>query len=107
MAKKLKTLLTSQLQAELRSTNGCLVLDPGPMTVDSPMAFRRELREKAGGARLRVIPNRTACHALEGAWLGGENEALCKMLRGSTAIVFGGAGPVPIAMVVMEWRKKA
>jgi large subunit ribosomal protein L10 len=29
------------------------------------------------------------------------------MLRGSTAIVFGGGGPVPIAKVVAEWRKKA
>src|SRR5262245_28066868 len=107
MAKTLKTLLTSQLQSELKSTNGCVVLDPGPMTVESAMAFRRELREKAGGARLRVIQNRTARHALEGAWLGGENEALRKILRGSTAIVFGGGGPVPIAKVVVEWRKKA
>lgn len=107
MAKTLKTLLTSQLQEQLASTNGCLVVDPGPMTVESAMAFRRELREKAGGARLRVIQNRTARHALEGAWLGGENEALRKMLRGSTAIVFGGGGPVPIAKVVAEWRKKA
>ena len=107
MAKTLKTLLTSQLQAELKSTNGCVVLDPGPMTVESAMAFRRELREKAGGARLRVIQNRTARHALEAAWLGGENEALRKILRGSTAIVFGGGGPVPIAKVVVEWRKKA
>jgi large subunit ribosomal protein L10 len=107
MAKTLKTLLTSQLQSELTSTNGCVVLDPGPMTVESAMAFRRELREKAGGARLRVIQNRTARHALEAAWLGGENQALRKILRGSTAIVFGGGGPVPIAKVVVEWRKKA
>jgi large subunit ribosomal protein L10 len=107
MAKTLKTLLTSQLQKELSGTNGCLVLDPGPMTVESAMAFRRELREKAGGARLRIIQNRTARHALEGAWLGGVSEPLRALLRGSTAIVFGGGGPVPIAKVVMEWRKKA
>jgi large subunit ribosomal protein L10 len=107
MAKTLKNLLTSQLQKELSGTNGCLVLDPGPMTVESAMAFRKELREKAGGARLRVIQNRTARHALEGAWLKGPSEPLRKLLRGSTAIVFGGAGPVPIAKVVVEWRKKA
>jgi large subunit ribosomal protein L10 len=107
MAKTLKTLLTSQLQSELKSTTGGVLLDPGPMTVESAMAFRKELREKAGGARLRVIQNRTARHALEGAWLAGQNEALRKMLRGSTAIVFGGGGPVPIAKVVQEWRKKA
>lgn len=107
MAKTLKNLLTSQLQKELTGTTGCLVLDPGPMTVEGAMAFRKELREKAGGARLRVIQNRTARHALEGAWLQGASDPLRKILRGTSAIVFGGSGPVPIAKVVVEWRKKA
>lgn len=107
MAKSLKTMLASQLEKELATTNGCLVLDPGPMTVDGAMAFRRELREKAGGARLRVIHNRTARLAMERAWLGGgESGALRGLLRGSCALVYGGAGPVPIAKVVQEWRKK-
>jgi large subunit ribosomal protein L10 len=107
MAKSLKTMLASQLEKELVSTNGCVVLDPGPMTVEGAMAFRRELREKAGGARLRVIHNRTARLAIEKAWLGGgESGALRGLLRGSCALVYGGAGPVPISKVVQDWRKK-
>src|SRR5262245_7471423 len=107
MAKSLKTMLTSQLQKDLATTTGCLVLDPGPMTVEGAMAFRKELREKAGGARLRVLHNRTARHALEGAWLkGGENKPLRGMLKGSCAVAYGGAGPVPIAKVVVEWKRK-
>ena len=107
MAKALKTMLRSQLEQELAGTNGCVVLETGPMTVEGVSAFRKELREKAGGARLRVIQNRTARLALEAAWLkGGENPPLRGMLRGPTAIVFGGGGPVPIAKVVVEYRKK-
>jgi large subunit ribosomal protein L10 len=107
MAKALKTMLRSQLEQELVGTNGCLVLETGPMTVEGVSAFRKELREKAGGARLRVVQNRTARLALEAAWLkGGENAPLRKLLRGPTAIVFGGGGPVPIAKVVTEYKKK-
>ena len=95
MAKTLKTLLTSQLQTELEGHERLRRARPGPDDGREREAFRRDLREKAGGARLRVIQNRTARHALEAAWLGGENETLRKMLRGSTAIVFGGGGPVP------------
>ncbi len=107
MAKALKQMLASQLQKELNGTNGCLVLDPGPMTVEGAMALRKELREKAGGARLRVLHNRTARHAMADAWLRGAGDPLKPLLRGSTAIVYGGSGPVPIAKVVVEWRKKA
>lgn len=107
MAKALKTMLRSQLEQELVGANGCLVLETGPMSVEGVSAFRKELREKAGGARLRVVQNRTARLAIEGAWLKGDaNQPLRGMLRGPTAIVFGGGGPVPIAKVVAEYRKK-
>lgn len=106
MAKALKQMLAGQLQKELDATNGCLVLDPGAMTVEAASALRKELREKAGGARLRVIHNRTARVAIETAWLKGQSESLRGMLRGYTAIVFGGGGPVPIAKVLVEYKKK-
>jgi len=107
MAKALKQMLSAQLQQELSTTTGCLVLDTGAMTVEGAMAFRRELREKAGGARLRVVHNRTARLAIEQAWLKGTaNTSLRGLLKGSCAIVFGGGGPVPSAKVVVEYRKK-
>ena len=107
MAKALKQMLSSQLEKELSTTTGCLVLDTGAMTVEGAMAFRRELREKAGGARLRVIHNRTARLAMEQAWLkGGASTSLRALLHGSCAIVFGGTGPGASAKVVVEYRKK-
>ena len=77
-------------------------IDNANMRVDLG-AFRKELREKAGGARLRVVQNRTARLALEAAWLKGDaSQPLRSMLRGQTAIAFGGTGPVPIAKVVAD-----
>ena len=61
MAKALKQMLAAELGVELEnSPAGLMVVDPGGMTVETVEAFRGDLREKAGGARMRVIHNRTA-----------------------------------------------
>ena len=66
MAKALKFMLSAQLQDALKgSASGLMVIDPGPMTVESAMEFRKDLREKAGGARLRIVHNRTARAAMQ------------------------------------------
>ena len=106
MAKALKRMLATQLQDDLEGTGGILVLDPGSMTVESSEGFRTDLREKAGGARLRILHNRTARVAFRNLWFEDGNETLESMLQGPTAIAFGGDGPVPIAKVVRDWRKK-
>lgn len=106
MAKALKRMLASQLQDDLGDTGGVIVLDPGSMTVESSEGFRTDLREKAGGARLRIIHNRTARVAFRSMWFEDGNETLESMLTGPTAIVYGGDGAIPIAKVVRDWRKK-
>lgn len=110
MAKALKRMLASQLHADLEDATGALIVTTGPMTVENSEAFRGDLREKAGGARLRIIHNRTARVALKQRWFDGEAESatdgLEEMLKGPTAIVFGGSGPISIAKVVRDWRKK-
>ena len=107
MAKALKHMLASQLGEELeKSPSGLMVLDPGGMTVESVMAFRGDLREKAGGARLRVLHNRTARVAIREQGYDGDVEALNATLTGPSAVVYGGDGPIPIAKVVRDWSKK-
>lgn len=106
MAKVLKQMLASQLEADLKDSSGLMVLDPGPMTVETTMAFRKDLRERAGGARLRVIHNRTARVALDRLGFTDEEGALATILVGPSAVAFGGDGPVPIAKVVKDWQKK-
>ena len=107
MAKALKHLLASQLEADLKdSTSGLLVVDPGGMTVESSMAFRKDLREKAGGARLRIIQNRTALVALKNLEYSDEAGTLAETLAGPTALIYGGDGPISTAKIVRDWRRK-
>ena len=106
MAKVLKEMLASQLEADLQDSSGLMVLDPGPMTVETTMAFRTDLREKAGGARLRVIHNRTARVAMDRLGYADDAGDLAGVLVGPSAVVFGGDGPIPIAKVVKDWQRK-
>jgi len=107
MAKALKLMLSSQLQDALKdSTSGLMVIDPGPMTVESAMEFRKDLREKAGGARLRIVHNRTARVAMKALEYDDAGDDVTTMLVGPSAVVYGGDGPVPIAKVVRDWRLK-
>ena len=107
MAKALKRMLATQVQARLEdSPGGLMVIDPGNMSVESSMAFRRDLREQAGGARLRVIHNSTARVAIREMGYDGDVEALNALLKGPSALVYGGEGPIPIAKVVRDWARK-
>jgi large subunit ribosomal protein L10 len=106
MAKVLKQMLASQLEADLKDSSGLMVIDPGPMTVEATMAFRKDLREKAGGAILRVIHNRTAKVAMDNLGYVDEQGAMAGVLVGPSAVAFGGDGPVPIAKVIKDWQKK-
>ena len=106
MAKALKRMMVAEYERELDGLDGVIVLDTGPMTVEASQEFRRDLREKAGGARLKIIHNRTGKLAL-GRVLYGENpDALEEALSGPSAIIFGGDGPIPIAKVLREWKRK-
>ena len=106
MAKALKHMLASQLQADIKDSPGLLVVDPGGMTVESSMAFRRDLRENAGGAKLRIIHNRTARVAFANLKYKDENDSLAATLTGANAIIYGGDGPISIAKIVRDWRRK-
>lgn len=106
MAKALKRMIVAEYERELDGLDGVIVLDPGPMTVEASQEFRRDLREKAGGARLKIIHNRTGRLALEHALFGENPAALEEALSGPSAIVFGGDGPIPIAKVLREWKRK-
>ena len=106
MAKALKRMMVVEYEQALDGLDGVIVLDTGPMTVEATQAFRRDLREKAGGARLQIIHNRTGRRALESALFGQDSAVLEEVLHGPSAIVYGGDGPIPIAKVLREWKKK-
>jgi large subunit ribosomal protein L10 len=105
MAKALKRMMVAEYEQTLDEVDGLILFDPGPMTVEANQEFRKDLREKAGGAEMRVIHNRTAKIALE-ARFKEDPAVLEEALVGPSAIVFGGDGPIPIAKVLRDWRKK-
>lgn len=105
MAKALKRMLVTTYEGDLGGSPSVILVDPGSMSVETTQAFRRDLREKAGGARVRVIHNRTARRALGALWAGSE-AALDDLLVGPSAILFGGTGPGSIAKVLRDWRRK-
>jgi large subunit ribosomal protein L10 len=106
MAKALKRMLVESYTAELSEGTGLIVVDPGPMTVEKVQEFRRDLREKAGGARLRVVHNRTAIRALDSVFPGVQQSSLQDVLSGPSAIAFGGQGAASIARVLRDWKRK-
>lgn len=105
MAKALKRMIVAEYEQTLDAVDGLILFDPGPMTVETNQEFRRDLREKAGGAEMRVIHNRTARIALKSRF-EEDPAVLEEALVGPSAVVFGGDGPIPIAKVLRDWRKK-
>jgi large subunit ribosomal protein L10 len=102
MAKSLKQMLARQLVASVKDADGAIFVDLGPMTVEANMRLRGLLRKKAGGARLRVLHNRTARVAFREV---GWNEKVATILEGPTAAMYGGDGAAAIARTVVEWAR--
>jgi large subunit ribosomal protein L10 len=98
----LKSMLAAHLLRLLGDSDGAVFVDPGPMTVEASTRLRTLLATKAGGARMRVVHNRTARAALLGA---GWPEGVTRLLRGQTAIVFGGDGVPVISKTIVEWAR--
>lgn len=102
MAKVLKKLLAKQVKDAVVDSDGAIFVNLGPMTVEQNMRLRGILRTKAGGARLRVLHNRTAKVALKEAGWPAKVETI---LKGPTAAVFGGEGATKIAKTILEWAR--
>src|SRR5262245_35518056 len=95
-------MLSTQLQEAVKGSDGAVFVNLGPMTVEQNMKLRGVLRSKAGGARLRVLHNRTARVAFKEA---GWNEKIATVLKGPTAAIYGGDGAAAIARTIVEWTR--
>jgi large subunit ribosomal protein L10 len=105
MARALKKMLIAGYGTDLGDGTMMIVVDPGNLTVERTRELRRDLREKAGGAKMRVVHNRTARRAFAGLYAG--QEAMLKdILTGPSAIVVGGSGPGAVARVLRDWKRK-
>jgi large subunit ribosomal protein L10 len=105
MARILKKMMIAGYEADLGDAQNLIVVDPGSMTVERSQEFRKDLREKAGGARLRIVHNRTVARVLTGVYSGKEKD-LEEVLSGPSALLFGGSDLGSIAKIVRDWKKK-
>ena len=106
MAKALKRMMVAEYTRALESSDSVIILDPGPMSVEHAEAFRKDLREQAGGARFKLVHNRTARRALAETFYAGDPEALTEVLRGPSGVVYGGESAIQVAKVVRDWKRK-
>jgi large subunit ribosomal protein L10 len=79
VAKFLKKLMADQVRDALDAAPQCLVVNLGEIDAEKDVALRSELRLK--GARLRVVHNRTARHALD-----DRRKGLATLMTGQVAL---------------------
>lgn len=103
MTREEKTQLIAELTETLRHASGFYILNPGPMTAEETLAFRRRLYER--GLRLRVVKNTLLAKAIEQAKIPNA-EAFSPALREMTAVVLCAEDPKAPAQVLQAFRKE-
>ena len=98
MSKALKKMMADDLRKDLEGVDDLLVVRFKTMNAEQNFALRLAVREH--GARLRVIHNRTARHALK-----DECKDLADTFKGQTAIAIGGE-PIPVAKALVDASEK-
>ena len=105
MAKFLKRLVKQELTSWGEDLDGSVLIDFRGLSAMETNELRSKLKEQ--GIRMNVVPNRLYRMAVEEKSDGGvENaDALTELLKGPTAVVFGGEGAITAAKILLEWGK--
>jgi large subunit ribosomal protein L10 len=97
VAKELKHMMGREIAERLRGYESCVVIGLEKLDVDGSNRLRGKLADEK--ARLTVVHNRVARHALEELGWGD----LASLLRGSTAIACGEDGVISVSKVLVDW----
>ena len=100
MSKRIKNLITDELQNKFTNTDAIVVVDYTGIDSKTTASVRAGLRQK--NVKMTVVRNAMAAKALENAGLKGAS----KLLTGTNAIVYGGDSIVDIAKELVEQAKK-
>ena len=101
MAKELKEIICEDLRSRFKQLDGCVLIDHRGLDSEQTYDLRCALREK--GVQMNVVPNRLARRVFLD--LGAPSD-FCDLIRGPTAILFGGEGAFVASKSIMNWRKK-
>lgn len=100
MAKSLKKMMAQELRKNLEKVDSFVVFGYEKMNTLQTYSFRKELR--ALNIRIKVVRNRTAIHTFNSIY----QIDMKTMLKGPSAIAYGGNSPVDIAKALVDWNKK-
>ena len=101
MAKELKTIICSELKHRFLELDACVLIDYRGLNSEETYGLRSALRES--GVQMNVLHNRLARRVF--ADLGAPDD-FCDLIRGPTAILFGGEGAFTASKSLVRWRAK-
>jgi len=99
MSKRIKNLITAELQNKFKGAEAVVVVDYKGISSTASNKLRVDLRKKK--VKMTVVRNAMAAKALENAGLKGAG----KLLTGTNAVVYGGESVVDVARELVEQAK--
>src|ERR1700743_404253 len=100
MSKRVKSLITAELQRKFKGADSIVVVDYIGIDPKTTAGIRSDLRKKQ--VKLTVVRNALAAKALESAGLKG----IGTLLKGTNAVVYGGESIVDVVKELVEQIKK-
>jgi large subunit ribosomal protein L10 len=100
MSKRIKSLITAELQSKFKGADSIVVVDYIGIDSKTTGAIRADLRKKK--VKMTVVRNAMAAKALEGAGLKGA----ATLLKGTNAVVYGGDSIVDVVKELVAQIKK-
>ena len=100
MSKRIKNLITSELQSKFKGADSVIIVDYTGIDSKTTAGIRSDLRKKK--VKMTVVRNAMAAKALELSGFKGAKE----LLKGTNAIVYGGESVVDAAKELVEQAKK-
>lgn len=100
MSKRIKSLITAELQSKFKGADSVVVIDYTGIDAKTTGGIRSDLRQKK--VKLTVVRNALAAKALETAGLKGAGS----LLKGTNAVAYGGESVVDIVKELVEQAKK-
>jgi large subunit ribosomal protein L10 len=100
MSKLLKKRMAQELSGELKAVNSFVIFSFTKLKPQQSHSLRKEMRSK--NIRVKVIKNRLAARAFSQLY----QVQMKHMLKGPTAIAYGGESTADIAKALQDWNKK-
>jgi large subunit ribosomal protein L10 len=100
MSKRVKNLITAELESKFKGADSVVVVDYTGIPSSTTNLIRGELRKKK--VKLTVVRNAMAAKALESVGLKGAKG----LLTGTNAVVYGGESVVDVVKELVEQIKK-